>query len=395
MMVTMNYAIVYRWHTTPLLAQIMTSWDSIYEYAERAGAKFPECVAAQWALESGYGKHLSGRNNFFGIKGTPGTTVSTQEWVGGKFITIRDTFKDFNTPYDCVKYLVDRWYKDFQGYRGVNRAVDRNACARLLKEEGYATDPNYFHKLIDIMDANQVEEEMNESFLERAAFYYKSLKHQKGAWRDLEATLDPGVLERFKEAYRGSQEPQEVSASPITSKFPLMVQYEYQRDSSTWMGERMCFSSSMAMALEYVDPEKLSGDDDDYLEIVLRHGDTVSSNAQLAAAKSLGYDLEFKTNTSEKDLIEHLDMGIPVPIGVLHKGNVNHPVGGGHWICLTGYTDTHFWCCDPFGEMDLVNGGYVDKGPQAGNQIKYSRKNLMKRFLINSKSDGWAMFIYS
>ena len=37
------------------------SWDGIYACGLAAGAKFPECVAAQWALESAYGKHTSGK----------------------------------------------------------------------------------------------------------------------------------------------------------------------------------------------------------------------------------------------------------------------------------------------------------------------------------------------
>ena len=44
----------------------------IAEMATKAGAKYPHLVAAQWALESGFGKHQSGKNNFLGIKG-PGT----------------------------------------------------------------------------------------------------------------------------------------------------------------------------------------------------------------------------------------------------------------------------------------------------------------------------------
>ena len=35
------------------------SWDGVIGAAKRAGAKYPECVAAQWALESGWGKHTS------------------------------------------------------------------------------------------------------------------------------------------------------------------------------------------------------------------------------------------------------------------------------------------------------------------------------------------------
>ena len=128
----------------------MTTWSEVYDYAREFGAKFPECVAAQFALESGYGKHVSGKNNFFGIKGTPGTTVSTQEWDGSKFITIQATFKDFATPALCIKYLVDHWYKDFNHHKGVNRARTAEECAHLLQQEGYATDPNYPAKLIKL-----------------------------------------------------------------------------------------------------------------------------------------------------------------------------------------------------------------------------------------------------
>lgn len=127
------------------------SWEGIYQCAALAGAKYPECVAAQWALESGYGKYLSGKNNFFGIKGK-GTVKQTQEDYGNGLVTIFDEFKDFETPLDCVKYLVDRWYKDYKGYKGVNRAANRDECAFLLKAEGYATDPNYVSKLIRLMD---------------------------------------------------------------------------------------------------------------------------------------------------------------------------------------------------------------------------------------------------
>ena len=31
------------------------SWEGVSLHAKRVGAKFPELVAAQWALESGFG----------------------------------------------------------------------------------------------------------------------------------------------------------------------------------------------------------------------------------------------------------------------------------------------------------------------------------------------------
>lgn len=130
------------------------TWEGVLSAANTAGAKFPQVVAAQWALESGWGKHTSGKNNYFGLKGS-GSNVETKEFINGKWITITAGFIDFPDLPTCVKYLIDRWYKDFEQnvrvYKGVNRAANRDECARLLVSEGYATDPNYATKLINIM----------------------------------------------------------------------------------------------------------------------------------------------------------------------------------------------------------------------------------------------------
>jgi len=135
-------------------AKFDNSWAGMEACATRAGAKFPEVVAAQWALESARGTILSGKNNFFGIKGA-GTVKTTWEDYGNGAVIIQAAFKDFATPYDCVEHLVNQWYKDYKGYKGVNRARNREECARLLKAEGYATDPIYSQKLISLMNSNE------------------------------------------------------------------------------------------------------------------------------------------------------------------------------------------------------------------------------------------------
>jgi hypothetical protein len=365
------------------------TWDEIIHYAREAGAKFPEVVAAQFWLESGGGEHTSGKNNYFGIKGAPGTTVSTQEWNGFKFITIQDTFKDFASAEACVFHLVKQWYLDYGTFRGVNRASNRDECAKLLVEEHYATDPKYSEKLIRIMNEHAPATEDKACFLEQAAVHFVSEPHQEAAWKWLEQTLDTKTLEEFKTRYRAKQE---VSAKPSQGgpiKFPLAVPYFYQRDSKTGHGERMCFSSSMAMAIEYIDPDAIEGDDDAYLREVLKRGDTVSSDAQVKTANELGVPCRFSNTGSQKNLEALLDRGIPVPIGILHKGSVDHPTGGGHWICLIGHDSNNFMVNDPFGELDLMNGGYPKAGPTDGKNQRYSKKNLMRRWLIASDSDGW------
>jgi hypothetical protein len=115
--------------------EVETSWESIKAMAMAAGAKYPELVAAQWALESDWGLARSGKNNFFGLKA-----------VGNK------TYMDFSSPKEAVTYLVDRWYKDFKTYKGVNNAANRDAAAKTLVKEGYAEDPKYAEKLIKLMN---------------------------------------------------------------------------------------------------------------------------------------------------------------------------------------------------------------------------------------------------
>jgi hypothetical protein len=129
------------------------SWQGVLNAAQKAGARYPELVAAQWALESAHGTITSGKNNFFGIKGS-GTKCQTQEVINGKTITIEDEFMDFLSIDECVKYLVDRWHRDFKNFRGVNNAADRNSAAHMLVAEGYATDPHYAEKLIVLMNQN-------------------------------------------------------------------------------------------------------------------------------------------------------------------------------------------------------------------------------------------------
>lgn len=365
-----------------------TSWGQIASIAKSLGAKHPELVAAQWALESAYGTKLTGKNNFFGIKGRPGTECKTTEFVNGKEIVVSDFFLDFNTPDECIDYLVTRWHKDAiiagVSFKGVNRGSTREEAANLLVQEKYATDPEYASKLIRIMNSNSPKAASTVSSrpisLVAAAEWFSGLDYQIKALRDLENTLTNDQLNKFAKTYRGMDQP--------IRKFPLSVPYFYQRDSKTGHGERSCQSSALAMIIKYINPG-LINDDDDYLNIVFRYGDTISQVAQGKAMDSLGVKNKFSQNGSEGDLLKILDAGYPVAIGILHKGNISNPSGGGHWITLIGYDDQYFHVHDPFGELDLVDGGYPKSGPSDGKNQRYSRKNLMKRWLIANTSDGW------
>lgn len=130
------------------------NWKAVDAVAAFYGAKYPQVVAAQWTLESGRGKYTSGKNNFFGIKGTPGTQKETKEFLNGKWVTITDTFKDYETPEESISDLIRMWYKDYKGFRGINNAPHWQEACHMLRREGYATDPTYPIKLINLIKQN-------------------------------------------------------------------------------------------------------------------------------------------------------------------------------------------------------------------------------------------------
>ena len=309
------------------------TWEGMIEAARVTGAKFPELVAAQWALESGHGKVVSGRNNFFGLKGE-GSATKTQEFINGQWVTITDSFIDFPDVLACVMYLVDHWYKDYKQYKGCNNAGTRDDAARWLVKEGYATDPAYAEKLIVLMNQHSG------------------------------LTPTPKPKERI-----------------------LKVPYEYQLGPDDGaQGYRQCFSSSCAMVARYYG--KISGDYE-YNKLRARFGDTTDPKAQIAALKALGLTATFEMDGTIEELESEITNGYPMPVGWLHKGPVSNPTGTGHWSVVVGFTPTHIIMNDSYGEANLVAGGYVSNKGGAG--VAYSRKNWLPRWLIEGNDTGWWM----
>jgi hypothetical protein len=327
-----SFAIKYRNKPTASI-EITNTWAGVLQAAKQAGAKFPEVVAAQWQLESAGGTAPSGKHNYFGLKGS-GTSVDTKEFINGKWITINAGFIDFPNLQTCVEYLVNRWYKDFGAYKGVNRADNRNECANLLVKEGYATDPDYATKLIQIMD----------------------------------------------------QKLQTPGGPPVSKQNPLPVIYMSQRDNYR-DASRTCFSSSCAMMLKFLKPTSIKNDDD-YVRTVFTFGDSTDSNAQLAALKHYGVTAKFTTKGSRDLIKKQIDAGKPVPAGFLHHGSVKNPQGGGHYLCIIGYNSDGYWVHDPWGDCNLTYGTYDSTN---GKKLLYSYKNFEPRWLVEGPKSGWCI----
>lgn len=222
--------------------------------------------------------------------------------------------------------------------------------------------------------------------------HWKNLPHQRDAiqqfWRGV-----PGNLKSTDAAwYKTWDTPPPTPQKPPKPVRPLAVPYYSQRDSATEHALRMCFSSSCAMMLEFLKPGTLQGrnGDDAYLGRVLRYGDTTDSAAQIKALNHFGLKARFIQNGGWGTIKSQIDLGIPVPIGILHKGPVSAPNGGGHWICVVDYTadGDAVIVHDPFGEIDLIGGTYLNT---RGGNLRYSKKNLGPRWMVEGPGTGWAI----
>jgi hypothetical protein len=145
------------------------------------------------------------------------------------------------------------------------------------------------------------------------------------------------------------------------------------------------------MAVKFLKPSLLQGADadDDYLRKVLTHADTTQSSAQIKALHEYGIKGFFGQRGTKADIIREIDAGYPVGLGFLHHGHVSAPRGGGHWLLAIGYTPTHVIVHDPWGELDVVNGGFVPG--KSGKNQRYSWKNFLPRWEVEGPSTGWSM----
>jgi len=221
--------------------------------------------------------------------------------------------------------------------------------------------------------------------------YFNSEPQQLEAVQLLQQSM-PGSLLRPRSPWIQKFREKPEAPPPKDISNPLPVKYMWQQDNGP-EGWRQCQTSSIAMCLNYLGVPGIN-DDVDYLKVVQRYGDTTMQSSHQQALNELGVPARFRTDGSKQDLINRIDAGFPCPIGILHRGPVSAPSGGGHYVCLIGYSDTHAICHDPFGDLDLVSGAWAAQGPQDGKSIHYSWKNLLPRWdLNNGVKDGWFWLI--
>lgn len=122
----------------------------------------PSIILGQAILESNWGQSTlaSQYYNLFGIKASGDTNsvaLDTQEYVNDEWITIKGKFRvyaDWEASMDDHTLLfVNGTSWNQEQYHAVLQAGDYQTAANALQSAGYATDPDYAQKIINVIQS--------------------------------------------------------------------------------------------------------------------------------------------------------------------------------------------------------------------------------------------------
>ncbi|MGJ8730230.1 glucosaminidase domain-containing protein [Listeria aquatica] len=127
----------------------------------------PSITSAQAILESGWGKsELATRaHNLFGVKGYYNgqyVVMPTLEYQNGKWITVQAKFRKY--PNKNVSIEDHGAFLQKSRYKNIVNVKDYQLVANRLKQDGYATDPQYANKLISLIKQYQLDAWDKEAF---------------------------------------------------------------------------------------------------------------------------------------------------------------------------------------------------------------------------------------
>lgn len=137
-------------NTNGLSARNVQFLESIHQGAVDGWKQFgvlPSLTGAQAIIESGWGQSAltTQGHNLFGIKGSyngQSVTMPTYEYYGSRYVQINDAFRAYPSNYESI---VDhgRFLKENSRYSNLIGQKDYQTVTRLIRQDGYATDPQY------------------------------------------------------------------------------------------------------------------------------------------------------------------------------------------------------------------------------------------------------------
>lgn len=162
----------------PMITKQEQTWGDAQEFVEQLrphaqrGAEAlgvdPEFIMAQAALETGWGQSVPADArgtsfNVFGIKAQSdwsGERIwsKTLEYSGEQFESVREPFRRYQSLGDSVDDYVN-FLQQNPRYQDALKAATQGAeaFAQELGKAGYATDPQYSEKIINVMQSKQLQ----------------------------------------------------------------------------------------------------------------------------------------------------------------------------------------------------------------------------------------------
>jgi peptidoglycan hydrolase FlgJ len=152
--------------------------QDLWPHAEQAASKLgvsTEVLVAQAALETGWGQHSMKKPdgsiafNLFGIKAGadwPGQQVSqsTLEYRNGTMQREQASFRAYDSVSEAMQDYVDFVQSSPRYQQALDHQGSDSRYVRGLQQGGYATDPNYADKIINIRDGKTLSSSL-ESFV--------------------------------------------------------------------------------------------------------------------------------------------------------------------------------------------------------------------------------------
>ncbi|QCA29615.1 N-acetylmuramoyl-L-alanine amidase [Vagococcus xieshaowenii] len=137
--------------------------DKIATIAQHNYAQYrvlPSIVIGQAILESDWGRsELASYNNLFGVKASEQedkVLLPTQEFVHNEWQNVEAYFKVYPTIEEAIidhnRLFNEGVSWDNQLYYGVLAADNYKEAANALQQAGYATDPDYANKIINVIE---------------------------------------------------------------------------------------------------------------------------------------------------------------------------------------------------------------------------------------------------
>lgn len=145
--------------------------QNLKPYINKAAAELgvsPQVIMAQAALETGWGKHMPANGsetsrNLFGIKADrswhgPRMQSATQEFDGRQMNVEQAGFRQYGSFADSIKDYVDFLRTQPRYTEALNHGGSDEKFVQGLKSAGYATDPQYVDKILEIAESPRLNE---------------------------------------------------------------------------------------------------------------------------------------------------------------------------------------------------------------------------------------------